>query len=620
MAAANFEDNVSESEDSRSDNEDFVDESDEDDLENLVRDIFGDSDSENEDDFEGFAVEMPDNVNWTFRGQPVREQDDMFVHDQPNAGPTIDLDQNTKPIDIFKLFFTDEIISNIADWTNRNYARKRRLHPNKHRGKWTDTNPDEIRAALAVFIIMNDMIIVPRFDRYFTSDDSKWFLHIPGVPHIFTRDRFRQLKRYMHFCDPDEELLQPENRDYDRLHKIRPLVSYLQDKFESVYYPSKKLSLDESMIPFKGRLKFKQRMPLKPVKVGIKMFVVSEAQTGYCHKFQIYLGKEGEDNGNEGDLGKTGLVCVRLLRGLQHKGFQVYFDNFYTSVPLFYYLSSRGISACGTMRTNRKFFPREMLSEAVPGLTRGEFVWASYKDLLALTWKDRKAVSFLSTIHDPDLGEQVTRRQKVGGRYQERQVNCPKLVNDYNRYMGGVDKNDQLAIVRKEMKQLSWYNRVFIKLLEMAIYNSYVMEETVKTHRNPAGKVIRGVLDFKDDLVSQLVGNVRAPRRSAGRKRTREERNNGRFDTATRLTNVGDHLPAKGEGKDHHCVVCSEKQIRWLNAHPGVQPKDCPLKVPRTTFCCLGCDELPRRGKTYLCINRERNCFVDYHTKVEFWK
>ena len=66
-----------------------------------------------------------------------------------------------------------------------------------------------------------------------------------------------------------------------------------------------------SMIPFEGRLKFKQRMPLKPVKVGIKMFVVSEAQTGYCHKFPIYLGKEGEDNGNERDLGKTALfVCV----------------------------------------------------------------------------------------------------------------------------------------------------------------------------------------------------------------------------------------------------------------------------------------------------------------------
>ena len=151
------------------------------------------------------------------------------------------MDENIKPIDILKLFSTDEIINNIVDWTNQNYARKRRLHPNKHHGKWADTNLDEIRAALTVFIIMN-MIIVQRLDRYFTSDDSKWFLHVPGVPHIFTQDSFRQLNRYMHFCDPDEQPPQPENPDYDRLHKIRPLVSNLQEKFESMYYPCKNIS------------------------------------------------------------------------------------------------------------------------------------------------------------------------------------------------------------------------------------------------------------------------------------------------------------------------------------------------------------------------------------------
>ena len=49
------------------------------------------------------------------------------------------------------------------------------------------------------------------------------------------------------------------------------------------------------MIPFKGRLKFKQQMPLKAVKVGIKMFVLSESQSGYCHKFQVCLGKDDDE-------------------------------------------------------------------------------------------------------------------------------------------------------------------------------------------------------------------------------------------------------------------------------------------------------------------------------------
>ena len=75
-----------------------------------------------------------------------------------------------------------------------------------------------------------------------------------------------------------------------------------------------------------------------------------------------------------------------------------------------------------------------------------------------MTWKDRKAVSIISTIHDSEPGDSVPRRQKFAGNYREVEVPCPKLINDYNKYMGGVDKNDQLA-VRKEMKQLVWYNR-----------------------------------------------------------------------------------------------------------------------------------------------------------------
>ena len=109
-------------------------------------------------------------------------------------------------------------------------------------------------------------------------------------------------------------------------------------------------------------------------------------------------------------------MVVRLLSGLQHKGFKVYVDNFYTSVPLFHHLSNHEISVCGTIRTNRKYFPKEMLLTAATGLNWGESVWAAYKSMIALTWRDRKPVSFISTIHDPDLGNTVTRYQKVRGR------------------------------------------------------------------------------------------------------------------------------------------------------------------------------------------------------------
>ena len=115
----------------------------------------------------------------------------------------------------------------------------------------------------------------------------------------------------------------PDHRDpeHDKLYKIRPIVSHLQNKFGAVYKCEKNISIDESMIPFKGRLKFKQRMPMKPVKYGIKLNEVCESRTGYCSQFSVYLRKQGGNDDNEGDLGKTGKVVADLTKAFQHKGY-----------------------------------------------------------------------------------------------------------------------------------------------------------------------------------------------------------------------------------------------------------------------------------------------------------
>ena len=38
----------------------------------------------------------------------------------------------------------------------------------------------------------------------------------------------------------------------DKLYKVRPLLDMLSEKFASAYYPDQNLSLDESMIPWRG--------------------------------------------------------------------------------------------------------------------------------------------------------------------------------------------------------------------------------------------------------------------------------------------------------------------------------------------------------------------------------
>ncbi|CAC5397946.1 unnamed protein product [Mytilus coruscus] len=59
----------------------------------------------------------------------------------------------------------------------------------------------------------------------------------------------------------------------------------------SQYIPKRQLSVDEVMVPFKGRLSFKQYMPAKPTKWGIKMWAIAEADTGYVSFCEVYSGR-----------------------------------------------------------------------------------------------------------------------------------------------------------------------------------------------------------------------------------------------------------------------------------------------------------------------------------------
>ena len=61
-----------------------------------------------------------------------------------------------------------------------------------------------------------------------------------------------------------------------------------------------KVTINKSMTPFKGRLAFKQHMKDKPVKFGIKVFVLSDSHNGYVYRLQVYTGKNLDSVSNAG--------------------------------------------------------------------------------------------------------------------------------------------------------------------------------------------------------------------------------------------------------------------------------------------------------------------------------
>ena len=99
-------------------------------------------------------------------------------------------------------------------------------------------------------------------------------------------------------------------------------------------------------------------MAKKPVKWGIKAFVLADARNGYVSRFQIYTGKNSAI-AVQGP-GLCTRVVLELLDGLETKGLKVYVDNYYTSPALFLALYDKGVNACGTVRPNRKYFPKDL--------------------------------------------------------------------------------------------------------------------------------------------------------------------------------------------------------------------------------------------------------------------
>ena len=129
---------------------------------------------------------------------------------------------------------------------------------------------------------------------------------------------------------------------------MRPLINHLSAVFSKYYRPSRHVSIDELMIGTRCRVSFWQYIPKKPTPFGIKVWVLSEAKTGYVLHFQVYT--SAEDDPMKKGLGYR--VVMELMEQYQGKGHCVFIDNYYTSPDLLLDLLSCSTYCTGTAKTN----------------------------------------------------------------------------------------------------------------------------------------------------------------------------------------------------------------------------------------------------------------------------
>ena len=165
------------------------------------------------------------------------------------------------------------------------------------------------------------------------------------------RDRFELLQRFWHFSDNKSAV------DGDCLLKLRKICNALLKQFQALYISGKKLSIGESMVLWRDRLIFRQYIPGKRHKYGVKLYMLCE-HTGYVWKFLVYCVIMDPPS----DFGHAETVVVKLMEKLFDRGQAVYVNNFYASVPLAKALLNRKTVICVTLRKNKKHLPKNFVS------------------------------------------------------------------------------------------------------------------------------------------------------------------------------------------------------------------------------------------------------------------
>ena len=125
-----------------------------------------------------------------------------------------------------------------------------------------------------------------------------------------------------------------------------------------MYTPERQLAIDKTLIKFKGKIHFRQFIPIKPGRFRIKAFTLAESSSGYVLNSKIYTGKENSEI--QRDLGRKAVMPV--MQPYLDKGFSAFMDNHYTSVALFEELEERKTLACGTVRSNRVNWPERFVA------------------------------------------------------------------------------------------------------------------------------------------------------------------------------------------------------------------------------------------------------------------
>lgn len=387
-----------------------------------------------------------------------------------------------------------------------------------------------------------------------------------------TGRRFEQILRCFNGYFNSTEMLHEKSL---KLAKVQPILKAVLDNIKRAYIPYKNMSLDESLLLFKGRLSFKQYIKGKRSRFGIKLYELTTSD-GYVVNLEIYQGKDSDME----KCGKTNGIVLRLMEPYLNKGRHLFMDNFYNSIPLSEnLLHNYKTHTTGTLRSNRKGNPKEITDKK---LKRGDHVWVRKGQVYISKWKDKRDVLSISTAHHPELVE-------VGNRCGKK-IMKPNIVADYNIHMSGVDRSDQMiSYYSSPRKTIRWHKKILFHLFDICVWNSYYLYK--KFHPKVTLLAFRRALIVSlIDLPAEINNGADLVTLVPPRGRPRSSK----ISTPCASTSTSSHnnqhflekIPPppgfKRKSYFQRCRVCSAQKVRRETSY---RCKTCPGKLPMCQKC-----------------------------------
>lgn len=498
-----------------------------------------------------------------------------------NAGPVHAPPGDTaSPLDYVKLFIDQQFVQNIVVETNRyadtwiqqndDYLRR---HPRSRVHDWIKqgkTAVEEIYAFLAVTINMG-LNRKPTLYGYWSNRPSQaqpWF-----TDH-FSRDRYTLLLKFLHFND-NANMPDPQDPQF-KIYKILPVLLDLNRKFLRFYNPGEHISIDESMVGYKGKTPhLRQYMPNKHhARFGVKLWCLCDSVSSYTSQFEVFKG--AADPRDRQAEGMTYTLVMRLMEksNLFHRGHHLGLDNFFTSPALLYDLYSQNTTATGTVRKNRKGLPKSVTNAKIQNKNvverrRGNLLCVGYKD-------GSKQPTLLSTKSKAGFCTSTNSKGK--------EKRLPKVVALYNKSMGGVDMSDsRLYCYLSERRTMKWTTKVFFSLLGRCVLNAYII---YKDNPSTVRKTTR--YEFTISVVEEMMGQHRPPKKVARKRRSATQIAQDRTTTPVPFTPPTQDVEPEASkctleklpvGKKRNCVFRHQSRTR-----SGYQCPTCDVGLCPTCF------------------------------------